>query len=132
MNLPQIELALIAPFSRVEVVFRAFNHLIAPGIGEALFVPVHLAGGDLRGVRDGCPMPWEEAWSALDSPVSGDEVDADLLAQRWPRLAALRKCGWRRDSIGLGNSGGEKKSIERLWHPCGLRFVRIKGDGDGS
>lgn len=131
MNLPQIPIPTIATFSRVNLVFRAFDHLIAPGIGEVLFVPVSLAEGDLCSVRDGCPMPWEEAWASLDTPVDAAlPVHSETLQADWPKLAALFSFGWKIDSIGIGNSAGEQKSIQRLSHVCGLRFVRIKPSSD--
>lgn len=133
MIYPCISLALIASFSRVDAVWRAFDHLIAPGVDGLLFVPVHLADGDLRQVVDGCPVLWEEAWATLDTPVEDPEnIAADDLATRWPKLASMFPRGWRLDSIGLGNSAGEYKSIERLSHPSGVRYVQVKSKSKGS
>lgn len=134
MIYPSIPLSLIASFSRVNAIWRAFDHLIAPGVDGLLFVPVHLADGDLRQVVDGCPVLWEEAWATLDTPVESRSptVAPETLAARWPALRTLFPHGWRLDSIGLGNSGGELKSIERLSHPSGVRFVQVKSKSKGS
>jgi len=133
MIFPLIPLSLIASFSRVDVAFRAFDHLIAPGVDGLLFVPIHLVDGDLRQVVDGCPVVWEEAWATIDSPVEeAQDVAATQLAHAWPRLASLFRDNWRVDTIGLGNSRGEQKSIERLSHPSGVRYVRVKSINKGG
>lgn len=127
MIYPCISLSLIASFSRVDAIWRAFDHLIAPGVDGLLFVPVHLADGDLRQVVDGCPVLWEEAWATLDTPLDAPEsIAPQVITEKWPRLASLFPRGWLLDSIGLGNSGGELKSIERLSHPSGVRYVQVK------
>lgn len=127
MNFPRTPLSVIAAFSLDGRVFRAFDHLIAAGVGELLFVPVHLAEGDLRGVVDGCPVPWGEVWAVLDTPLSkGASLDGEALEWNWPRLYQICNRGWQIDQIGLGNSRGERKSLDRLTHVSGLRFVQIR------
>jgi len=126
MITPRTPLFLVAAFSPEGRVFRAFDHLIAAGIGEMLLCPVHLAEGDLRGVIDYCPVPWEEAWAVLDTPLDGAAaIDCETMSSQWPRLARLHRSGWLADSIGLGNSVAQTKSIDRITHASGLRFVRI-------
>jgi len=132
MITPRTPLAMVAAFSLDGRVFRAFNHLIAAGVGELMFCPVHLADGDLRGVIDYCPVPWEEAWTVLDTPLD-DSVPVDFAstANHWPRLAALHDTGWEYDQIAIGNSISVQKTIERMTHASGLRFVRIGSANHG-
>jgi len=132
MIAPRTPLSMIAIFSLDGRIFRAFDHLIAAGLGEALFVPQHLADGDLRGVVDYCPIPWEEAWMVLDTPLAdGLPVDFASTRNHWPRLAKLHETGWQFDQIGVGNSDRQQKSIDRMTHISGLRFVRIRSANHG-
>lgn len=123
----RISLSVIAAFSLDGRVFRAFDHLIAAGVGELLLVPVGLAEGDLRGVVDGCPVPWEEAWTTLDAPLKQSvALDSELMQWRWARLLKVCRNGWQLDQIGLGNSAGAQKSLDRMTHLSGVRFVQIR------
>jgi hypothetical protein len=127
MITPRTPLILIASFAVDGRVFRAFDHLIAAGVGEILLAPMVVADGDLRGVIDYCPVPWEEAWTVLDTPLDeATPLDDVTLLRNWPRLARLHRSGWQFDQISIGNSSGPTKSIDRVAHASGLRFVRIR------
>lgn len=123
----RIPLFLIAAFSPSGQVFRAFDHLIAAGAGEILFAPMVIADGDLRGVIDHCPVPWEEAWAVLDTPLEeAVSLNDEAMARDWRRLSRLAPTGWSIDAIDIGNSAGPTKAIERVTHVCGLRYARVK------
>ena len=126
MKYPCVHLVELARFAADQRVFRAFDHLIATRAGELLLLPVHLAEGDLRAVIDGCPVPWEEAWAALDTPVAGAPFAAERLAAHFPRLYRLFRDGWTLDHIGIGNSQRENRSLERMTHDSGVRFVWVR------
>ena len=131
MIAPRTPLILIAAFAVDGRVFRAFDHLIAAGVGEILFAPVVIAEGDLCGVIDYCPVPWEEAWAVVDTPLDEARPLCDKDMTKWPRLSRLHATGWSFDEISIGNSAGPNKSIERVSHNTGLRFARIKAWREG-
>lgn len=126
MIVPSIPVSVIAAFSLDGHVFRAFDHLVAAGVGELLFVPQALAQGDLRGVVDRCPVPWDEVWAVLDTPLEASAaIDTEAMAWNWPRLYQMCRGGWQLDRIGLGGSAGERKALDRLTHVSGVRFAQI-------
>lgn len=135
MKLPSIPLQNLLPFSAYGQIFRAFDHLIAPGRGELLLVPIYMADGDLRQVIDGCPAPWEEVWSVIDTPVDVDHPIGSKgfnhqlkkpLHDKLTELQSLAESGWKYDRIEVGNSSGPLKSIDRLSHSFGIRYARIR------
>lgn len=120
----ELPVSAIAAFSANGRVHRAFNHLIAAAPGTLLCVPLVLAAGDLRGVVDGCPVPWEEVWAVLDQPPAGPiAVTQDLIAHSWPPLAAVLPPGWELDFVPLGRA--PRPVCSRLTHPCGVRFAQV-------
>lgn len=126
MNAPSIELSLssIAAFSSDGRVFRAFGHLLGAIPGELLLVPIERTTGNLRDVVDGCPWPWEEVWSVLDTPVAAPALmPPEELCQRFPRLAQVTPYGWLRDAISPFAAGVDEAL--RLTHPSGIRFSSV-------
>ncbi|MFT3964091.1 hypothetical protein [Propionivibrio sp.] len=133
INYPLIPLEIVAPLSRGRIVYRAFDHLIAPFAGGLLFIPVAQVLCNLNEVIDRCPLPWDEIWAVLDTPVEdAREILEEGLHARWPQLAALFPRDWSLDFIGLGNSQGQRKTIERLSHPSGVRYVRVETKNQGG
>lgn len=120
----EVPISALLPFSGDARLFRAFGHLLAARHGELLAVPLGRTTGDLRGVVDGCPVPWGEVFAALDHPgVDPHPVPADQLCVDHPRLALLTPYGWSLDRFQLP---GSQTEISRLQHPAGIRFSWVK------
>lgn len=117
-----VPLAAIAAFSRDARVFRAFDHLLAADFGQVLCVPVRAVAGDLTGVVDGCPVPWEEVCAVLDTPPNSPvPLPGQALELEFPELGRITADLWRSDRIGIGPAPA--RSILRLTHDSGLRFA---------
>jgi hypothetical protein len=120
----EISVSAIAAFSADGRVFRAFGSLLAAKPGELLLVPMGRTTGDLRQVTDGCPVPWSEAWAALDSLPQDDAIPLmpEALCDSFPALAMISPYGWISDEIALG--AGAPDAL-RLIHVSGIRYVRV-------
>lgn len=116
----------LSPFAADAQVWRGFDHLLALGVGSLLLVPVGLVtAGDLRTVRDGCPVPWREVWAALDVPLAGAAVSPEAMARELPRLVrATSPYGWQRDR--LTPDPGHGVRAQRWVNAQGVRFVKIE------
>src|SRR5690606_28254872 len=84
LNLPRppeleirVPLGVIARFAMHGEVYRAYAHAIAADQGMVLLVPIELVNGDLTGLIDGCPVPWEEVTTLIEAP---DNAPRPLLA----------------------------------------------------
>lgn len=120
----EFSVSAMAAFSATRQVHRSFGHLIAAGHGSLLVVPVAFAAGDLRTVVDGCPVPWVEVWTLIDSqPSSPVAVPADLVAYQYPELASVVAEGWRMDFVPLGQAA--RPTYFRLTHRSGIRFAHV-------
>lgn len=121
-----VSVSTIAAFSRDGRVFRAFGHLLAAAAGSVLCVPLALAGGSLRHVTDGCPVPWGEAFAVLDEPSRAPVALPELtLAREFPLLAGIAPAAWASDWIGLGP--GAPRPVLRLTHESGIRYAVARG-----
>lgn len=135
MNAPSLELSIsvIAAFSADGRVFRSFGHLLGSRPGELLLVPLGHTTGDLRNVVDCCPVPWEEVWAVLDTPVAQPELmPPEEVCQRFPRLAQVSPYGWTVDRIPPGPETDASiypwsfsVKVLRLTHPSGIRFAYV-------
>lgn len=123
----------LAPFTADAQVWRGFDHLLALGVGSLLLVPVGLVtAGDLRAVRDGCPVPWREVWAVIDVPLSGAvAVSPQSMACELPRLVrATSAYGWQRDR--LTPDPGHGVRAQRWVNANGVRFVRLDGKREAA
>jgi hypothetical protein len=119
----EVSVSAIAAFSADGCVYRAFGYLLASQRGRLLLVPMGRTTGDLRPVTDGCPVPWSEAWAALDSlPQEPIPLSAEAMCDGFPALAMISPYGWISDEISLG--AGAPDAL-RLIHASGIRFVRV-------
>lgn len=120
----EVSVSAIAAFSADGHVYRAYGHLLATRPGELLLVPMGRTTGDLRQVTDGCPVPWLEAWAALDVlPRDRRAVDCDAMCSEHPMLATLSPYGWMADEFALA---GDHPNALRLVHVSGICFVRVR------
>jgi len=118
----EVSVSAMAAFSDGSV-FRSYDHLLAAGAGTLLCVPMGLAAGDLRSVVDGCPVPWEEVFSVIDSGCATPlELPPNLVEHQYPALASLAREGWSMDLIALG--AGRLRHA-RLIHVSGIRFAHL-------
>lgn len=120
-----VPLPLLAAVSGDGRVWRAFDHLIAAGAGRLLCVPLHLARGELTGVVDGCPVPWEEALVVIDAPFAAHPLAPACPADP-PLLQALRLAvpwGWGQDWIRFGRG---TSPVRRIGHESGLRYAVVE------
>lgn len=116
----RLPLETLAGFSHDRRVFRSFDHLILPGVGSLLLVPIWAAEGDLRRVVDGCPVPWEEVCDVLDSPALGVSVgDPGVVPAP---LRALAGDDWQLQLFCLAR---REKKTRRFVHSSGIRFADI-------
>lgn len=125
MTPSSIPLGLIARFSHSGRVFRSFGRLLAARNGSLLAVPVSLGVGDFSTVTDGCPVPWHEVLTAIETPVSDTAVP--LLAQQLglsaPLVAALfSPYGWVQDQISVSDGG---RPVCRVISPDNVVFCWI-------
>lgn len=106
--------------------YRSFDHVIAAKSGAILLAPVGKVGGDLRQLRDGCPVPWKEVWEVIDTPTpSGQWLPPAELIALAPRLAlAFSPYGWTKDLLRFSPHG---LVAIRLCHENGLRFAFVPG-----
>lgn len=121
-SIPISSLATLAHEGRV---YRAFGRLLAVRNGQLLAVPVALGSGDFSAVRDGCPVPWYEVLSAIDTPISPIPVplSADEMTMRLPAVAALfSPHGWVQDFIVLCAGG---RPVARVFSPDGVIFCWV-------
>ena len=121
----QVPMATVARFAPDGRVWRAFDHLLAVGPGSLALFPVGLMDGDMTRVIDGSPVPWLEAWTAIDAP-RGAHVRAltpEGLALESPMAAALLPpYGWVADVVTAGET---VPTLRRLVAPCGVRLVWV-------
>jgi hypothetical protein len=119
----EVSISSIAAFSADGHVYRAFGNLLAVKGGELLLVPMGRTTGDLRQVTDGCPVPWSEAWAALDSlPQDAIPITPEAMCDSFAALALITPYGWLSDEIPLG--AGAPDAL-RLIHVSGIRYVRV-------
>jgi hypothetical protein len=120
----EVSVSAIAAFSADGHVYRAYGHLLATRPGELLLVPMGRTTGDLRQVTDGCPVPWMEAWAALDALPQEDAIPLtpEATCDGFPALAMISPYGWISDEIALG--AGAPDAL-RLIHVSGIRYVRV-------
>lgn len=120
----EISISAIAAFSHDGRVHRAFDHLIAAGAGTLLCVPLAASAGDLRQVVDGCPVPWDEVLTVIDTPLDGYVFCPQIQVRRaWPMLASFAEAGWRTDHIQFGAG---TVPVPRLVHQKGIVFSTLR------
>lgn len=125
MTPASIPLKDIARFSVDGRVWRSFGRFLAVRNGALLAVPVLLAAGDFRSAVDGCPVPWHEVFSAVDTPLADGcrLLQAEALASVQPLLAALfPPHGWQQDAISLCAGG---RTVLRVTSPAGVIFCWV-------
>lgn len=116
----RLPLETLAAFSHDGRVYRSFDHLILPGVGNLLLVPVWMAVGDLTKVIDGSPVPWEEVCDVLDAPADAVSVsDPDVVPLSLRRLAPA---DWVIEVFRLAL---RNKKTRRFVHSSGIRFADI-------
>jgi hypothetical protein len=121
----EVSISAIAAFSADGHVYRAYGHLLATRPGELLLVPLGRTSGDLRQITDGCPVPWAEAWAALDtSPEGLRAVDCEEMCARFPALATISPYGWEADNPPMFLN--HPADFLRLRHVSGICFVRVQ------
>lgn len=121
----EVPLAAVAAFAADGRVWRAYGHLIAAGAGTLLAVPLTAVGGDLRGVVDGCPVPWEEVLALLDAPVRDAQpvLPDSTLFGKAPAVLAITPFDWISDVISPFHGG--RTSAVRLIHASGIRYAHV-------
>ena len=119
-----IPLLLIGALAVDGRVWRAFDHLIVQFGGGVVLVPVGLVEGDLTGVIDRCPVPWEEVWTVLDVPPGCvRQVSERTMYERYAGLVKLGGAvGWVWEDL---SPAGRVPTIRRLMAPNGVRFARL-------
>lgn len=125
-----IHIRTIASFApATALVWRSFDHLIVPGPGTLLLVPVVEVDGDMTGVIDGCPVPWAEAWAVIDTPPAQPvALSPERLGRLAPALASrMAPHGWMHDVV---PAQAMVPTMTRLVGPDGVRFAML-GDGEG-
>nr|MBL8412757.1 hypothetical protein [Dechloromonas sp.] len=116
----RLPLETLLAFSHDARVYRSFDHLILPGIGSLLLVPVWMAVGDLTKVVDGCPVSWEEVCDVLDAPADAVSVsDPDIVP------APLRQLAGDDWIVEVFRLALRKKKTRRFVHTSGIRFADI-------
>lgn len=104
---------------------RSFGYVMAVRSGSVLLAPVGSVDGDLRQLRDGCPVPWEEVAAVIDTPLRGRLLQGAEMVATAPRLAhVFSPYGWSRDLLGIGP--GPIGAV-RLVHENGLRCAFVPG-----
>lgn len=109
-------------------VWRAFGHLIVPGPGRLLAVPLAVVEGDMTQALDGCPVPWLEVWTVVDTPLQAAVgLPAERLAGLAPGLAQVFDVqGWVRDVVPA------RASVPTLVRLTGPGQVRLAWLGSGN
>lgn len=123
LQFPTASAQQLADFSDDGRLYRAFNHVVAAQSGSVLLVPMYLVRGDLSGVVDGCPVPWEEVDDVLrvaPAAVHDFDFEAEPYSPLLMRLAALFPGAWRLDFVNINRS---THAAWRLQHACGPRFA---------
>lgn len=120
-SLPQLA-AFCAPGAPL---YRSFGFVLAVQSGSVLLAPVGRVEGDLRQLRDGCPVPWEEVAAVIDMPPNGRLLQGAEMVATAPRLAhVFSPYGWSRDFLRIGP--GPIGAV-RLIHENGLRCGFVPG-----
>jgi hypothetical protein len=120
---PLVDAGRLANFSGDGRLYRAFDHVVAALHGSVLLVPMYRAAGDLSGLVDGCPVPWDEVDEVLRSERGAEhafDFDGDRYGPRVMALAALARDGWTLDFMRLR---GSAQLVWRLVHRSGVRFA---------
>lgn len=121
---PQIRVDLFAPFCADGVLYRAFGCVLAAAQGSVLLVPKYLVQGDLSGLVDGCPVPWEEVDDVLHldrHAVHLFDFEADRYSERIQALASLDPEHWTLDFMPVNRH--PKAQAWRFVHPSGMRYA---------
>ncbi|MFH2082040.1 MAG: hypothetical protein ABIK08_11215 [Pseudomonadota bacterium] len=120
---PSVSPAQLATFSSDGRLYRAYNHVVAALSGAVLLVPMYLVRGELSGLVDGCPVPWEEVDDVLRmAPAATHAFDfaAEPYSPLVMGLADLFPGRWSLDFVNINRSSHH---AWRLQHACGPRFA---------
>ncbi len=121
----EVSVSMIAAFSVDGRVFRFSGFLLGVKPGELLLVPLGRTTGDLRGIVDCCPVPWNDVWATIDTPPQAPAtIQPEAMCLDYPRLAQITPYGWVTDAIALSNN--PTPNVTRLLHVSGLLFARAK------
>lgn len=117
-----VSLGAIAQFAHDGQVYRAYAHALAAAPGMVLLVPIELVNGDLTDLVDGCPIPWEEVVSILESPQrSPAPLDKHIHSVLGRPLREIAPSHWDADLLSVGM--GFRDTVTRLSHPSGIRLA---------
>lgn len=116
----------VARFAADSQVWRSFDHLVAYNGEALLMVPIALARGNLLGVIDGLPVPWEEALAVLSAEGDAPKrVSVETLASLAPALVrSFPPEGWVVDRV---PAGPKVPVLIRAVGPDGIRWARARG-----
>ncbi|WP_024303354.1 hypothetical protein [Pseudogulbenkiania sp. MAI-1] len=90
-----LQLLSLLPFSSDRRVYRSFGHAIVAEPGLVAVAPLSALDGSLRGMVDGCPVPWHEAWAVIDTPTAAAvDLASHDFAPVVGRLADMAGAGW--------------------------------------
>jgi len=111
-------------FSANGRLYRAYDHLIAATHGTLLVAPLIVVQGRFHDVIDGCPVPWEEVYSVIETegePFLMELAHMPTIHTEVKRLAplGLERSSWEFDFIGVHDNA--RRNILRLKHPSGVR-----------
>lgn len=120
---PLVKVSRLKAFAGDGRLYRCFDHVVAALHGSVLMVPMYLVVGDLSGMVDGCPVPWDEVDEVLRLE-RGAEHDFDFVAEPYSDLvmglSGLAPDGWSLDFMRLR---GSPALVWRLLHRSGVRFA---------
>jgi hypothetical protein len=118
----QVPLAAIEAFAAAGRVYRAFDHAIAADKGMVLLVPIWRVCGDLGGLEDACPVPWEEVIGILEEPkADARPVPEWAMSISGRTFRSLARTHWDADEISIGP--GFATPVTRFFHPAGIHLA---------
>lgn len=115
----------VARFAGDGRVWRSFDHLVAYSGSALLLVPVGLARGNLMGVVDGLPVPWEEVVAVLSAEgAEARGLTVEALVGLNPLLAVVfTPEGWVVDRV---PPGPKVPTLTRAIGPDGVRWAKAR------
>lgn len=113
-------------FSGDGKLYRAYDHLIAAANGTLLVAPIIVVQGRFHDVVDGCPVPWEEAYSVIEAeslPFMMELVHMPTISAELDKVGSLclDRSQWQFDFIGVHDE--ERRNILRFKHASGVRYA---------
>lgn len=109
-------------------VYRAFDHLIAARSGALMMIPSHRVDRCCEAVTEGCPVPDEEVYAALEYPNRNPIHALRPWMQETNLIGRLGYLGFDLSEFDIDRIApmvNGEESVLRLVHPCGLRYAVV-------